>query len=207
MKAFNKSVFINCPFDEDYQILFNAILFTVNRCGFILRCSKEYDDTSKIRIQNIVKLIKESKYSIHDLSRVSLDDYNKLPRFNMPLELGIVIGSLEFGSKIHKEKEYLILESDMFRFKKFISDLSGQDIKEHQDDPKKTIRCTRDWLSKRTEDAIPSGSIIFNEFQEFTSRLPELCTPLNWVVEELTYEEYLSLVVSWQTTIESYKNE
>ncbi len=149
---------------------------------------------------NIVKLIKESKYSIHDLSRVSLDDYNKLPRFNMPLELGIVIGSLEFGNKIHKEKEYLILESDKFRFKKFISDLSGQDIKEHQDDPKKIIRCTRDWLSKRTEDTIPSGSIIFNEFQEFTSKLSELCTPLNWVVEELTYEEYLSLVVSWQTT-------
>jgi hypothetical protein len=194
---YDKNVFINCPFDKDYQVLFNAILFAVHKCGFILRCSKEYDDTSKIRIQNIVKLIRECKYSIHDLSRVSLDEHNKLPRFNMPLELGIVIGSMEFGSKTHKQKEYLIIESDQFRFKQFISDLSGQDIREHKNDPKKIIRVVRDWLSKRTEETIPSGSIIFDEFQEFNSKLPELCQASNWLIDELTFLEYTSLVVSW----------
>lgn len=192
-----QSVFLNCPFDDDYDELFNAILFTVHRCGFILRCSKEYDDTSKIRIQNIIELIKESKYAIHDISRVGLDEHNNLPRFNMPLELGIFIGSINFGQKKHREKESLIMESQRYRFKEFISDISGQDIKEHSDDPKKIIKCVRDWLSKRTEGKIPSASIIFNEFQEFKAKIPELCEDAQWVVEELTFHEYSALVSTW----------
>src|SRR5665647_1558528 len=95
---YEKNVFINCPFDEDYDLIFNAILFTVHKCGFILRCSKEFEDSSGIRIKNIIQLIKESKYSIHDLSRVTLEGTSKLPRFNMPLELGICIGAIEFGN-------------------------------------------------------------------------------------------------------------
>lgn len=194
---YSQSVFLNCPFDDDYDELFNAILFTVHRCGFILRCSKEYDDTSKIRIQNIIELIKESKYSIHDISRVGLDAHNNLPRFNMPLELGIFIGSINFGQKKHKEKEFLIMESQKHRFKEFISDISGQDIKDHSDEPKKIIKCVRDWLSKRTDEIIPSASIIHQEFQEFNDNLPELCKNAKWVVEELTFEEYSALVTSW----------
>ena len=57
MKDYDYSVFLNCPFDNDYEELFNAILFTVHRCGFILRCSKEFDDNSSIRIHNIIDLI------------------------------------------------------------------------------------------------------------------------------------------------------
>ncbi len=197
MKKFSKNVFLNCPFDADYDNLFNAILFTVHRCGFILRCSKEFDDTSKIRIQNIIKLIGESQYSIHDISRVGLDVHNQLPRFNMPLELGVVIGSINFGKKIHKNKEYLIIESDQYRFKQFISDISGQDIKNHQDDPEKAIKCVRDWLAKRTNKMIPSASIIFREFNNFTDSLPELCKEAKWVVSELTFDEYSSLVSTW----------
>lgn len=199
MSNYTKSVFLNCPFDEDYNDLFNAILFTVHRCGFILRCSKEYDDTSKIRIHNIIKLIEESKYSIHDISRVGLDVHNDLPRFNMPLELGIFIGSINFGQKKHKEKEFLIIESDQFRFKEFISDISGQDIKAHNDEPEKVIKCVRDWLSKRTNEIIPSASLITQEFKNFESQLPDLCSSVKWVESELTFQEYSSLVTTWLT--------
>ena len=199
MKDYAQSVFLNCPFDNDYKELFNAILFTVHRCGFILRCSKEYDDTSKIRINNIIQLIDESKYSIHDISRVGLDAHNDLPRFNMPLELGIFIGALHLGQKRHREKEYLIIESDQYRFKEFISDISGQDIKAHNDDPKKVVKCVRDWLTKRTNEVIPSASIISKEFEEFKNNLPDLCKTVKWVESELTFEEYSSLVTNWLT--------
>jgi hypothetical protein len=137
MSNYEYNVFINCPFDEDYTNLFNAILFTTYRCGFVLRCSKEFDDSSTIRIHNIQKLIEDSKYSIHDLSRVGLDDKIKLPRFNMPLELGLFIGAKYFGTKHQKYKEFLILESEQFRFKQFISDISGQDIKAHKNEEKR----------------------------------------------------------------------
>lgn len=197
MKNYEYSVFLNCPFDDDYDELFNAILFTVHRCGFILRCSKEFDDNSSIRIHNIIKLIKESKYSIHDISRVGLDDHNDLPRFNMPLELGIAIGGQKFGRSPQSKKEFLILESEKYRFKIFISDLGGQDIKEHKDDPKKVVKGVRDWLSTKAKENIPSSSIIYKEYEEFKSALPELCSENSWIVEELTYPEYVSLVIAW----------
>ncbi|MEP7217973.1 MAG: hypothetical protein ABI876_03605, partial [Bacteroidota bacterium] len=84
MKAipnYDKNVFINCPFDSKYDPIFNAVLFTVHKCGFILRCAKEFGDSNRIRIKNIVDLIRQSRYSIHDLSRVGLDGPLNLPRF------------------------------------------------------------------------------------------------------------------------------
>ena len=155
---YDKNVFINCPFDEAYTEIFNAIVFTVHKCGFILRCAKEFDDSHSIRIHNIITLIRESKYGIHDLSRVTVNQLNELPRFNMPLELGIFMGCAAFGGKIHREKQYLIIESEIFRFKSFVSDLSGQDIKAHNDDPAEAIKCVRNWLANKTQDRIPSHS-------------------------------------------------
>jgi hypothetical protein len=192
-----QNVFINCPFDDPYEPLFNAILFTVHRCGFILRCSKEFEDSSGIRIENIVSLIKESCFSIHDLSRVSIANIGDLPRFNMPLELGICIGAEKFGSGKQKDKKYLILESHQYRFKQFISDLSGQDIKSHEDKPDLAIKCVRDWLSKKTGGSIPSASEIVKEYAAFKNDLPDLCNVSKWNPLELTFSEYSSLVVSW----------
>ncbi len=194
---YERNVFINCPFDEEYDPLFYAILFAVHKCGFILRCSKEFDDSSGIRIKNIIQLIRESKYSIHDLSRVTLDGTANLPRFNMPLELGICIGAIEYGNKSQQENKYLIIESEKFRFKQFISDLSGQDIKDHKDSVEEAIRIIRNWLSKKTEEKIPSASILIAEYQKFQDDLPALCFDEKWVPEELTYDEFANLAISW----------
>lgn len=194
---YEKNVFINCPFDDDYDLIFNAILFTVHKCGFILRCSKEFEDSSGIRIKNIIQLIKESKYSIHDLSRVTLEGTSRLPRFNMPLELGICIGAIEFGNTKQKNKEYLIIESEKFRFKQFISDLSGQDIKNHNNNLEQAIKAVRNWLTKKTKIVIPSASYIVDEYAKFSSELPELCKESNWDPDELTFDEFSSFVTSW----------
>jgi hypothetical protein len=194
---YERNVFINCPFDEEYDTLFYAILFTVHKCGFVLRCSKEFDDSSGIRIKNIIQLIRESKYSIHDLSRVTLDGTANLPRFNMPLELGICIGAIEYGSKSQQENKYLIIESERFRFKQFISDLSGQDIKDHKNSVDEAIRIIRNWLSKKTAEKIPSASILISEYENFQNNLPALCEDEKWVPDELTYDEFASLAISW----------
>ncbi|MEA5138387.1 hypothetical protein [Arcicella rigui] len=196
---YERNVFINCPFDEKYEEIFNAILFVVHKCGFILRCAKEYEDSSSIRIQNIVQLIRESKYSIHDLSRVALSETENLPRFNMPLELGICIGAIEFGTKRQRLNQYLIIESQKFRFKQFISDLSGQDIKEHKDSVEEAIKIIRNWLSTKTPDKLPSASKIIYEYKLFQESLPSLCEENNWLPNELTFGEYSSLVTSWLT--------
>lgn len=196
---YDRNVFINCPFDGEYEDLFNAILFAVHRCGFILRCAKEYEDSSSIRIQGIVQLIRESKYSIHDLSRVTLDRTASLPRFNMPLELGICIGAIEYGTKRQKANQYLIVESEKFRFKQFISDLSGQDIRDHENSVEGAIKIIRNWLTSKTPENVPSASIIHGEYLTFTENLPLLCAENDWVPDELTFGEYSTLVTSWLT--------
>jgi hypothetical protein len=101
MPATARDVFINCPFDSEYKYFFWAIVFVVIRSGFRPRCALETDDSSVNRFEKICSIIKECRYGIHDISRTELDRRSKLPRFNMPLELGIFIAAKRFGTRAH----------------------------------------------------------------------------------------------------------
>lgn len=112
---YERSVFINCPFDPEYAPIFEAVVFAVHDAGFHPRCARERLDSSEIRLHKIIRLIAGSRFSIHDLSRTELDDATALPRFNMPLELGIDIGCKSF-SRAHTRKSLLIFDSQQYRF-------------------------------------------------------------------------------------------
>ena len=78
------SVFINCPFDQQYQPLFEAIVFCVVACGFVPRCTLELTDAGEVRIENIYRLIAQCNHGIHDVSRTeAADQPYRLPRFNI----------------------------------------------------------------------------------------------------------------------------
>jgi len=136
------NVFINCPFDSTYQEFFMAIVFTVKKLGFIPRCALEEINSAEQRIQKIKRIITECQYGIHDISYTELDEVNQLPRFNMPLELGLFLGIHDNSSNISA----LILDKERYRYQKFISDIAGQDIKSHSGDIKILIKAIRDWL-------------------------------------------------------------
>ena len=89
----NNDVFINCPFDDRYKPMFNALVFAIYELGFIARCAREADDSGEVRLAKIERIIRQCKYGIHDISEVTLDAVNHLPRFNMPLELGMFFGN------------------------------------------------------------------------------------------------------------------
>ena len=193
------NVFINCPFDEEYDPIFEAMVFAVHACGFIARCAKEYEDSDAIRIEMIFKIIYECKYGIHDLSRIDLSG-NTLPRFNMPLELGIFMGCKKFGTSMQKEKKYLVLDSEKYRYKQFISDISGQDIHAHGNQPAEAIKSIRNWLafsSKRK--TVPGASFIISQFENFKEELPEICLENRWSEKELIFPEFSGLVTQWLT--------
>jgi hypothetical protein len=197
--TYNESVFLNCPFDKAYKPLFDAIVFAVFDCLFVARCALEEDDGSEIRVQKIFKIISGCRLSIHDLSRVEIDRSTKLPRFNMPLELGAFLGAKHFGSRGHKKKACLILDSERYRYQKFISDIAGQDIRAHENDPHIVIRVVRDWLRTYSKESIPSGSIIWSRYQAFEKDLPLLCKELNLKPKELIFNDYVTLVSRWLT--------
>jgi len=104
---YNDNVFVNCPFDKNYKPLFNAMVFAIFDCGFIARCALEEEDASQIRIDKIYGIIADCRYGIHDILRTELDANTHLPRFNMPLELGIFLGAKKFGTRDHKKKQCL----------------------------------------------------------------------------------------------------
>jgi len=89
---FEKNVFINCPFDDKYLELLHPLSFTLIYLDFNPRIALESFDSGHQRIDKICKLIEESKFSIHDLSRLQSQKKNEYFRLNMPFELGIDYG-------------------------------------------------------------------------------------------------------------------
>ncbi|MBS0448561.1 MAG: hypothetical protein JSR59_21780 [Proteobacteria bacterium] len=82
------SVFVNCPFDDDYLPLLHAMVFAIHDCGFLARSAVEETGSNEVRVEKIVRIISECCYSVHDISRVEISA-SRLPRFNMPFERGL----------------------------------------------------------------------------------------------------------------------
>lgn len=192
-------VFVNCPFDSHYNKLFNALIFTIQDCGFKPRCALEIDDAGKTRFDKITKIISECKYGIHDISNTELDVKNNLPRFNMPLELGLFLGAITYGTKSQKRKKCLILDKDRYRYQKFCSDLAGHDIHPHNEDEKRLITEVRNWLQTCSHDEfiIPSGTNIHDRFQCFLNDLPVIRGIYRIETDDLIYVNFLQVVDIW----------
>jgi hypothetical protein len=97
--GYNDSVFINCPFDDDYKPILRAIVYAIYRCGFFLQSALDEDDGTDIRLHKIFRKMRDCRYGIHDLSRIELNAVD-LPRFNMPFELGVFFGAKHFGDAL-----------------------------------------------------------------------------------------------------------
>ena len=197
--TYDTSVFINCPFDPAYRPLFEAVVFATFNCGFIPRCTLEVEDSSQVRIEKIVTLIGQSRLAIHDISRTELDGTFGLPRFNMPLELGIFLGAKAFGSRTQRRKAALVLDVDRYRYQKYISDLAGQDIRAHAENPETVIHQVRDFLSAHSPPGIvlPGGASLVDRYRTFQEALEHNRRALRIHAEDLTFRDFLTLTVSW----------
>lgn len=169
--AFEQNVFINCPFDNDFKPLLKALVFEIIYLGFSPKLSQTLS-SSAIRVNQIKNLIKSCKFGIHDLSRSKPMAAGELPRFNMPYELGLDIGALEYGSRKLKTKRILILETQKYHYQKVISDIAGQDIENHDDNPKTLITKVRNWFSANSpNETIGGQSVIWNAYNQFVDDL------------------------------------
>ena len=151
MASYEQQVFLNVPFDKLYQKLLDALVFAVHDCGFVARCALEQDDSGEIRVEKIYSIIAACRFGIHDLSRTTLDSRFHLPRFNMPLELGIFLGARKFGGGFQKRKSCLILDRDQYRYQVFCSDIAGQDIRAQGNNIGQSLTVVRNWLQANTK--------------------------------------------------------
>ena len=195
---YSQRVFINCPFDSEYKPLFEAIVFAVLSCGFRPRCALEIDDSSEVRIDRIFKIIAECKYGIHDISRTQVTSASGLPRFNMPLELGMFLAAKRFGTGKQRRKVCLVLGTMPYRYQQFISDIAGQDIQVHNNSAREAITVVRNWLRNASRSTIlPGGMEIYRRFQLFEQKLPALCVELKVQRNELTFNDSVSIISNW----------
>lgn len=151
MKAppFERSVFLNCPFDETFAPLLQAIAFCLTDLGFFPRLAPENADNAANRLDRIIELIRGSKYGIHDLSRCKSAAAGEYARLNMPFELGLDHACARFGGGHMSDKTILILEEARYDYQKGLSDISGWDIHAHDGDFIKVVRIVSSWLIRQ----------------------------------------------------------
>jgi len=162
----DRCVFINCPFDEKYSPILQAMLFCVIYLGFIPRLATERSDSAENRLSKIQGLLETALYSVHDLSRLQATKSGEFYRLNMPFELG-----LDYGCKLYRSglenKKFLILEEKPYRYHAAISDLAGCDIQSHAGDFQKAVRKLRNWLVSEAGAPVTGAARILGAYADF----------------------------------------
>lgn len=189
------AVFINCPFDKDYLPLLRALLFVSRFYNLEVKIASSDLDSKSNRLARIIALMKDSKYSIHDLSRMKADKVGEYYRMNMPFELGLDYGLGE------QQKVFLIFENEPYKLKIALSDINGWDVRPHFDNPETLIMEFRRWIvansdvSKTLKDF--SSSDIWYKYNDFYGSFSDHMTIHHLKDEEVSISEYLEYIDSY----------
>lgn len=120
----DRSVFLNIPYDSQFEKLYLAYIAGVTAFGFAPRAAIEIPG-GQARLERIFELVASCRYSIHDLSRVQLERSRpRVPRFNMPFELGMAVAWEKASGEPHV---WFVCEEQGPRLEKSLSDLKGID--------------------------------------------------------------------------------
>ena len=195
-------VFINCPFDSEYKAIFNAIVYTVVRSGYRARCALETDDAAENRLGKIINIIGECPYGIHDISRTETSGEPPVPRFNMPLELGLWLGARHLGRADQADKRCIVFDREQYRYQRFISDIGGQDIHAHGGEVARLISELAPWLRHLPAGThVGGGQAISREYAEFTDLLPILCAQRSMTPDELLFADFNLMVTEYVASL------
>jgi hypothetical protein len=88
-------------------------------------------------------------------------------------------------------------KAEEYRYQRFVSDIAGQDVHAHGNDPAEAISVIRNWLRTYSAASIPSGSVIWDRYQAFQSEMPAMCMDFRLAVNELIFNDYALLVSRW----------
>lgn len=183
--------------------------FTILACGYVPRCALDFSDSGTVRFQEIVRIITECSLSIHDISRVELDEQSRLPRFNMPLELGADLGLRIAGPARQRARKSLILDAQKHRYDVTLSDISGMDIEAHDNDAGKIIKHVRDWLNANRGErpVLPGSAAISVDHEAYLQIAPDIINALRLDPHDtLPHRDYLHVVEQALPALESARS-
>lgn len=198
--AFERNVFINCPFDLGCQPILRSILFCIFYLGFEPRIAVERLDGGEPRFEKLIELIEESKFGIHDLSRLKAKKAGELFRLNMPLELGLDIGCKRFKDGKWRDKKCLILETEKYRYQAALSDLSNSDIEAHGDDPVEALTIVRNWLNNEASLHTQGPAHVWGRFTDFIAETDNVLLERGYSrrdIDRLQMAEWMQQMRAW----------
>ena len=117
----------------------------------------------------------------------------------MPFECGIDFG-IKLSNKAQSDKRFLILEKEHYRYQKVISDISGNDIKAHANNPELLIKAVRDWF-KPIIAGTPFHKTIWLAYAEFESNYEENLVSAGYDpkdIHALTFADVIQLMNAWK---------
>ena len=176
--------------------MMRPLLFSILALGYEPRIASERADGAEVRIEKIVELIEESRFGIHDLSRLQATSVGEYYRLNMPFELGIDYACRMYKGPPWDAKRILILEDDAHELKKALSDLNASDVEPHNNDPSQVPVLVRNWLAQfMTGDVIPP-SLIWARFTDFNAANFLRLTAARWSPAEIEKQPVRELIVA-----------
>jgi hypothetical protein len=132
------------PYDEPFEDLFLAYVVGLARLGFGIHVT--FAASGRHRLSTIIGLIEKSDFSIHDLSRI--ESTGGIPRFNMPLELGLSLYRSHTTSRRKQQHLVYLFESKPFRAQQSTSDVNGMDPQIHGNTVEGVMRGLRNLFSQ-----------------------------------------------------------
>ena len=164
-----RAVFLNLPYDKEFEPLFLAYIAGVS-CLRLIPCVTLGIPGGDRRLDRIFDLVRRSRYSIHDLSRVEMDTHRPpTPRFNMPFELGLAVAWTKINRARHR---WFVFETQPRRVMKSLSDLNGTDVQIHRGTPGGVMRelCSA-FVSVRRQ---PSIQEMMQVYRHLKRAVPEI---------------------------------
>jgi hypothetical protein len=126
-RTVGRAVFLNIPYDNHFHHLCLAYICGIASFGLVPRATLEIPGIR--RLDRIVELIESCAFSIHDLSRIERLPPQRLPRFNMPFELGLAVTWQKLRPRQHL---WYVFEAERYRTDRTLSDIAGTDVYIHR---------------------------------------------------------------------------
>jgi hypothetical protein len=160
-----ESVFLNIPYDPEFEDLYLAYIVGLTQLGLHVNATVAVPNQG--RLETIIGLIEESSFSIHDLSRIELS--KGIPRFNMPVELGLALHRSHVTKGRHR---VYVFESKPYRAQRSTSDINGIDPKIHRGTAKGVMAGLRN-IFRQPGDVTTVPEMLLS-YRAVKRKLPEL---------------------------------
>ena len=93
-----------------------------------------------------------------------------------------------------------MLEAERYRYQKYLSDIAGQDIRQHDNEPAKAVGAVRDWLAAsrpKSAKPLPGAMAIMRHYSEFQSNLPAMLRAADLEPAELGFFDRANLMAEF----------